>query len=154
MNELEEVSRRVRPLKVIWLSMIGGVLVATVVVILMIRAGVVRPIPALRTGSGATIAILLVLGLIGAQFVRRIVERPPASATRTQVAVKWQTGWLVGQGIKEAIGLLGLVVALLTGAPQWAMAFGAASAASMIMTPPWETELHHRLQDAEPDPDR
>jgi F0F1-type ATP synthase membrane subunit c/vacuolar-type H+-ATPase subunit K len=153
MNELEEISRRVRPLKTIWLAMIAGVVAATAVVLFLIRAAVVTPIPAFRTGAGATIAILLVLGLIAAQFVRRIVERAPASATRTQVAVKWQTGWIVGQAIKEAIGLLGLVVALLTGAPQWALAFGVASAASMLMTPPWETELHHRLQNAEPDPE-
>jgi hypothetical protein len=153
MNELEEITARVRPLKTIWLAMIAGVLVTTVVIMFLINAAAVRPIPALRAGAGSTIAILLVLGLIGAQFARKLVEKTTPSATRSEVARKWQAGWLVGQAIKEGIGMLGLVLALFTGASSWAMAFGAASAASMIMTPPWEAELLHRLQRAQPDAD-
>ena len=154
MNELEEISRRVRPLKVIWVGMVAGVVLFTGVAMLLIRMGAFTPIPALRAGAGMTIAIVLVLGLVGAQFVRRIVEKTPASATRSQVAAKWQAGWIVGQAIKEGIGLAGVVLAMLTGASSWAMAFGVASAASMIMTPPWEAELHERLQRAQPDPDQ
>jgi F0F1-type ATP synthase membrane subunit c/vacuolar-type H+-ATPase subunit K len=153
MNELEEITARVRPLRTIWLSMIFGVVLFTAVVMVLINQAVVTPIPVLRAGAGSTIAILLVLGLIGAQFVRKMIEKTPPSATRTQVATRWQTGWLVGQAIKEAIGMLGLVLALLTGAGPWAMAFGIASAASMVMTPPWEAELHQRLQRAQPDPE-
>src|SRR5688500_17170817 len=103
MNELEEITRRVRPLRIIWLSMIAGVVTFTVVVILLIRAAVVTPIPALRAGAGATIAILLVIGLIGANSVRKLVEKTPLGATRSQVAQKWQAGWIVGQAIKEGI---------------------------------------------------
>ena len=151
MHELEEIAQRVRPLKVIWLAMIAGVVAFTGVVYFLIISQTVRPIPALRAGAGATLAIVLVLALVGANYVRKIVEKTPPSATRSQVAAKWQAGWIVGQAIKEVIGLLGLVLALLVGASSWAMAFGVASAASMIMTPPWEAELRHRLQRAEPD---
>ena len=101
MNELEEITRRVRPLKTVWLAMIAGVVAGTVVVILLIRAAVITPIPALRAGSGAVIAIILVLALASARYVRKFVEKTPPSATRSQVAEKWQKGWLVGQTIKE-----------------------------------------------------
>jgi F0F1-type ATP synthase membrane subunit c/vacuolar-type H+-ATPase subunit K len=151
MHEIEEINQRVRPLRTIWLSMIAGVVAFTVVVLYLIGSQAVTPIPVLRAGAGSTLAIILVLGLIGANYVRKIVEKTPPSATRSQVARKWQAGWLVGQGIKEAIGLLGLVLALLVGASSWAMAFGIASAASMVMTPPWEAELRQRLQHAEDD---
>jgi len=151
MHELEEISRRVRPLRTIWLAMIAGVAVFTVVVLFLIGSQAVTPIPVLRAGAGSTLAIVLVIGLIGANYVRKIVEKTPPSATRSQVAEKWRAGWLVGQAIKEAIGMLGLVLALLVGASSWAMAFGVASAASMIMTPPWEAELRQRLQYAEDD---
>ena len=153
MNELEEISRRVRPLRTLWLAMIAGIVLFTVTVMFLIRIGAVTPIPVLRAGAGATIAIILVIAMVGAQYVRKLVEKTPASATRSQVANKWQAGWIAGQAIKEGIGLLGLVLALLVGVSSWALAFGAASAISMLMTPPWEAELLHRLQDAEPDPE-
>ena len=150
-HELEEIHQRVRPLRTIWLAMIAGVVGFTVVVLFLIGSQAVTPIPVLRAGAGSTLAIILVIGLIGANYVRKIVEKTPPSATRSQVAGKWQAGWLAGQAIKEAIGLLGLVLALLVGASSWAMAFGIASAASMAMTPPWEAELRQRLQYAEDD---
>jgi hypothetical protein len=153
MHELEEINKRVRPLRTIWLAMVAGVVLFTGVILYLIRAGAVAPIPLLRSGAGQTIAIVLVIGIIGAPWVRKIVEKTPPSATRSQVASRWAAGWVVGQAIKEAIGLTGVLLALFVGASSWAMAFGIASAASMLMTPPWEAELRHRLQRAEPDPE-
>lgn len=153
MNELQEIAARVRPLRTIWVALIIGMLVYTGVLLFLIRIGAVAPVQALRTGPGLYFAILLLLVLVGTQFVRRRVEKTPSFATRSEVASRWQTGWLVGQTIKEGVGLGGGVLGLLVGSSVWIMAFGVASALSMIMSPPWESELHKRLQNARPDPE-
>ena len=62
-----------------------------------------------------------------------------ASAT-PQLVTNWVSGVI-------EIGL-GVALALFAGVSSWAMAFGMASAASMLMTPPWEAQLRKKLQGA------
>ena len=149
-NDLEDVVRRVRPLRTIWLAGIAGVVLFTAVAMYLIRSAAVRPV-GLPYGVAVYTGMALAAGLFIAPFVRRRIEKTPSFATRGEVARRWQTGWLVGQAIKEGVGLAGLVLALLIGAATWALAFGIASSLSMLMTPPWEMQLYSRLRDARPD---
>ena len=150
LNDLEDIVRRVRPLRTIWLAAIAGMVLFTVVVMYLIRSGTVRPV-GLPYGVAVYTGIALAAGLFIAPFVRRRIEKTPSFATRSEVARRWQTGWLVGQAIKEAVGLAGLVLALLIGASTWAFAFGVASSLSMLMTPPWEMQLRDRMRGVQPD---
>ncbi len=142
-----------RPLKVIWLVMIAGLVACTVVVTYVLRKGLFGAAGSVRWGAAIYPGMVLAGGLFVAPFVQRLLEKAPSFATRSEVIRRWQTGWLVGQAIRESVGLGGLVLALLVGSPQWAFGFGVASALSMIMTPPWESQLIARLQRAQPDPD-
>lgn len=153
MNELLETYRRVRPLKVIWLVMIAGLVACTILVTYGLRKGLFGVAGSVRWGAAIYPGMVLAGGLFAAPFVRRRLEKAPSFATRSEVTRRWRTGWLVGQAIKEGVGLGGLVLALLVGSPQWAFGFGVASALSMMSTPPWETQLITRLQRAQPDPE-
>lgn len=150
MNDFEDIVRRVRPLRTLWLAAIAGMVFFTVVAMYLIRSGTVRPV-GLPHGIAVYTGMALAAGLFIAPFVRRRIEKAPSFATHSEVARRWQTGWLVGQAIKEGVGLAGLVLGLLIGATTWALAFGVASALSMLMTPPWEMQLNDRLRGARPD---
>lgn len=151
MNEFVEITRRVRPLRTIWLALIAGVVGATVAAYYLIRAQVVTPVDALRAGLGIYVGLVLLIGLGVAPFVRRRLERAGSWETRSQAADKWQRAWLVGQAIKEGVGLGGLVLSVFVGSIAWALAFGVASVISMLTTPPWEADLLRQLRSYPPE---
>ena len=143
----DEITARVRRLRVIWLALMFSVATFYLVVwFLLKRSGATefRAIPGLVPAAGIVAAILLL-----APIIRRRLEAAPRTAGPEEIASRWATGWLVGQAIKEAVGILGLVIALLAGSTSWALGFAIASVASMIMTPPWEHEVRLRIHRAE-----
>ena len=149
LTRYEEVRDRVRPLRIIWLMLLVSVAVFAGVVWLLLRRDVV---PTLPIGFLIYAGVVVALGLPVAPFVRRRVEASPPGADRGEVARRWQTGWLVGQVMKEGVGIVGLVLALLAGSELWALAFAVASVVSMLLTPPWERDLLARLRRAPPEP--
>jgi hypothetical protein len=144
MNEQEDQIRAVvKRLRILWAGMLMGVVTFAIVVwILIRRGGIGRP---MDSGMMATLAVIVALVLLVAPLVRRRLETTRRGASPAEIAQRWQVAWIVGQGIKEGVGIAGLVIGLLAGSTAWALGFAAASLGSMIMTPPWEHELRLRI---------
>jgi hypothetical protein len=150
MFEPDEITARVRRLRVVWAAMLMSVALFTAVVWYLIARGGVRGAPDLDPVLLGTLAVIVALGLLIAPMVRRRLEAIPRVALNDEIVRRWEHGWLVSQAIKEGVGLAGLVIALLAGSPSWALGFAVASLGSMVMTPPWEHELRLRLHRADP----
>ena len=148
MFQPDAISARIRPLRLIWLSLMLGVAVFFLVVWFLLKKHLYQP-PPLNPNLLAALAIGVVLLLPLSPIMRRRAERAPRTAGPDEIARRWQTGWIVGQALKEAVGLGGLVLSLLGGATTWAFAFALVSIVSMAMTPPWDHELRLRIHRAE-----
>jgi hypothetical protein len=142
----DQIRAVVKRLRIVWGAMLMSLAVfATVVWILLRRGGIGRP---LEPTMMATLGVIVALAMLLAPIVRRQLEKAPRGAGPNQIAQRWQVGWLVGQALKEGVGIVGLVVGLLAGSSAWALGFAVASLGSMIMTPPWEHELRIRIHRA------
>jgi hypothetical protein len=149
MFEPDEITQRIRRLRLLWGALLFSVAAFFVVVWLVLGKGGLEISKRLDPTLLGTLAVIVALGLLVAPLVRRRIEKAPRTAISDEIARRWETGWLVGQTIKEGVGLAGLVIALLAGATSWALGFAVASLGSMIMTPPWEHELRIRLHRAD-----
>lgn len=149
MFEPDAITARVRPLRIIWFALMMGVALFFLVVWFLLKQRLLQPPQGLSPSLLGALAIGVALLLPLAPVVRRRTERYPRTAGPDEIARKWQAGWIVGQALKEAVGILGLVLSLLAGATTWAFAFALVSIVSMAMTPPWDHELRLRIHRAE-----
>jgi hypothetical protein len=62
------------------------------------------------------------------------------------VAGRWFTATIVAMALREGAGILGLTLSLLAGSATWAVAFGVASVAAMILSWPRGEDLRERLR--------
>lgn len=149
MFEPDAITALVRRLRIVWFAQMASVAAFYLVVWFLLRKGGIgatgRLDPTLLGFFGGGVAATLLL----APIVRRRLERAPRGAGPDDIARRWQVGWLVGQAVKEFVGLAGLVVALLAGASTWAFGFALVSVVSMVMTPPWDHEVRLRIHRAE-----
>lgn len=143
----DEITAVTRKLRMIWLALLLSVAALNMVVWFLLRS---QRAPAVDIDSSVLVvgAVLVLSPLMLSPIVRRRIETPPRDATARQIVQRWQAGWIVGQAMKEAVGLGGLVLALLAGSTTWAWGFAGASLLSMFMTPPWEREVRARVQRA------
>jgi hypothetical protein len=146
MEHEDQIRSLVKRLRILWGAMLLSVATFTGVVwVILRRGGIGRPLdPNLLALLGVVVALALLL----APFVRRRLETASRGAGPDQIAQRWQIGWIVGQAIKEGVGLAGVVIGLLAGSTAWTLGFAVASLGSMIMTPPWEHELRLRIHRA------
>ena len=152
MFEPDELSERIRQLRIVWFALMMSVAVFASGVGFLLRSDGLELGQTLSRGVLTYGAIVVVLILPLAQIVRRKVQAVPPRATAEEVVRRWQTGWIVGQALREVVGILGLTLALLAGSITWVWAFAAASLVSMLLSPPWEHELRTRLRRAATDP--
>jgi hypothetical protein len=144
----DEITARVRRLRTIWLALMFGVALWFLVVWVVVKRRLFQG-PDVNPVMLGTLSIGVAMLLLLAPVLRRRLERHPRTAGPDVIAQRWQLGWIVGQALKEAVGLFGLVLALLAGALTWALAFALISIVSMAMTPPWDHELRLRIHRAE-----
>jgi hypothetical protein len=145
MQNPQDLSARVKPLKMIWFALMMGVATFYLVVWFLIKQEVVpaRPMP---PSFLLALGVIFLVPMLLSPFLRRRLETTPRGASEEEIARRWQAGWIAGQALKEATGIGGLVLALLAGSTAWALGFTVASVLSMMMTPPWETDLRRRIQ--------
>ena len=146
MFEPDELSGRIRRLRVVWFALMMIVAAFATVVGFLLRSDWVGFGQTLSRGTLTYGAIVTALILPLAQIARRKIQAVPPQATPEEVTRRWQAGWLVGQALREVVGILGLTLALLAGSIPWVWAFAAASLGSMMLSPPWEHELRIRLR--------
>ena len=152
MFEPDELSERIRQLRIVWFALMMSVAVLASGVGFLIRSDGLELGQTVSRGTLIYGAIVTVLILPLAQIIRRKVQAVPPRATAEEVARRWQTGWIVGQALREVVGILGLTLALLAGSITWVWAFAAASLVSMLLSPPWEHDLRIRLRRAAAEP--
>jgi len=152
MFEPDELSGRIRQLRVVWFALMMSVAAFAGVAGFLLRSGGLEVGQTLSRGALTYGAVVTVLILPLAQIVRRKVQATPPRAAAEEVARRWQAGWIVGQALREVVGILGLTLALLAGSITWVWAFAAASLGSMLLSPPWEHELRIRLRRTAADP--
>lgn len=148
MIEPDAISAVVRRLRVIWLALLMSVATLNAVVWFLLRSRAVSVASPLPPSTLTMLGVIVALTLVLAPYVRKRVEAAPSNATAEQIVSRWQTGWIVGQAMKEGVGIAGLAIAMLAGTTTWAWAFAIASLGSMILTPPWEHEVRRRVQHA------
>lgn len=147
MLQPDAITARVKRLRVIWIALLFSVAAFYLVVWFILKSR--GPSSGSLPPGLVPAAALVALALLAAPLVRRRLDRPSRTAGPDEIVRRWGLGWLVGQTIKEAVGLIGLVIALLAGSTAWALGFTIASIGSMIMTPPWEHEVRLRIHRAE-----
>ena len=152
MFEPDELSERIRQLRIVWFALMMSVAAFAGVVWFLLRSDGLELGHTLSRGALTYGAIVTVMILPLAQIVRRKVQAVPPRATAEEVTRRWRAGWIVGQALREVVGILGLTLALLAGSITWVWAFAAASLVSMLLSPPWEHELRTRLHRAAADP--
>jgi len=152
MFEPDELSKRIRQLRIVWFALMMSVAVLASGVGFLIRSDGLELGQTVSRGTLIYGAIVTVLILPLAQIIRRKVQAVPPRATPEEVVRRWQTGWIVGQALREVVGILGLTLALLAGSITWVWAFAAASLVSMLLSPPWEHDLRIRLRRAAAEP--
>ena len=146
MIQPDEIGARVKRLRVIWLALLFGVATFYLVVWFILKRGGLEG--ASRPPGLLPAAAIVALALLFAPLIRRRLEAFRRGASADEIARRWELGWIVGQTIKEGVGIAGLVIALLAGSTAWALGFAIASIGSMFMTPPWEHEVRLRIHRA------
>jgi hypothetical protein len=84
----------------------------------------------------AIFALALVLLVSAPSVQRAILKRYEAEGDPEALAAGYSTATLVAFALREAAGLLGFVLALLTGNPWWSWGRGGAALLAMIMDRP------------------
>lgn len=148
LNPLDPIAVRVKRLRIIWFALLLGVASFYLVVWFILKGGRDQLPPPMDPSYLIALGVLFLIPLLVSPFVRRKVEATPRDASEEAIADRWQAGWVIGQALKEATGIGGLVLALLAGSTAYAFAFTVASVLSMLMTPPWEHELRLRIHRA------
>ncbi len=113
------------------------------------RAVLPSPLPGMLAATGALL-------LVAAPLVeRRLLARQrqtPGGATAADRLDRYRTAKLVGFALREAAAVVGLVLALASGSPRWAVLFGAAAWVGMALGWPRARELPAPAAVAAPQP--
>ncbi len=126
-------------LRVICLAMIVGVVILGAVGAVLVRTGTVRPeaFPAAGTWSLAGVALLQLL--LAPVLERRIAAGGGAASAAADRARRAVGGKIVGFALREAAGILGVVLGLLTGELRWILGLGGLAVATMLLAFPRRT---------------
>jgi hypothetical protein len=142
----DPVAQAFRQAWVMILALAGGVTaLALVVVLLMGSEGASSWTGSLDPGvlpwfAGLAAVLLFLAPRIG----RAIAQRAPADAR--SVIGAWTAGALVTAGLREAVGVGGLVLGLLAGSLPWALGFAGASVGALLLGLPRREVLRERLR--------
>lgn len=125
-------------------SMMAGVVIFGALSLTLLASGDFQPrseaLPALLPFGLAAAAILMLLA--GPFIMRRLASEPASSAG--EVLQKHRTRVVVGYAIWEAAGVLGIILALVTGLTGWGFALAGAALLMMGMAWPKPRDLDFR----------
>lgn len=143
---------QVRRLPIVFIAMIAGLVLANGGALLAIARGgaepAAAPAAALRIALIATAVTLLVLAPLLETLVRNrdIPPASPRSPAATYVSAK-----VAGAALREAGGLVGMVLGLITGEWLWPALFGGLAIASLLLAWPRADERERAARDV-PEP--
>jgi hypothetical protein len=128
---------RYRRLVIVCGAIAMGLLMVNVVLAVLQVTGSLPPKTSLPQAVPLAIFTFALLLLVSAPSVQRaILKRYEAEGDSEALAAGYSTATLVAFALREAAGLLGFILALLTGNPWWSWGLGGAALLAMIMDRP------------------
>lgn len=146
MTQPETRDEQLRTLQMIVGSLVLGVGLFTGVAVYLIRSGTFGDTEELipLEAVGAVVAVLL----LTAPLVAGRLKDTPAGADRNTVYQHFQTGTIVGMALREGAGLMGGILAMLSGSLPWLLGLTGVSMLAMILAWPRRDDLEERLRRA------
>lgn len=139
---------QVRHLPIVFVAMIAALVIANGGALLAIARGGAEPAaaaaPAVRIALIATAVTLLVLAPLLETLIRGR-DIPPAS--RRSPAAIYVTAKIAGAALREAGGLVGMVLGLITGESLWPALFGGLAIASLLLAWPRADDRERAARD-------
>jgi hypothetical protein len=144
-----DAEARLRSLRILASALVLSVLfyVAVAAAVVQLREG--RPLggPLPRdseiVAAGLAGALILISTRLRQRLQARPLRFPPAAEPEPQPArhARYQRAVVVSLALREAVGMIGLVYALLAGEARWAMIFGLASVLALLAAWPRRREM-------------
>jgi hypothetical protein len=121
---------------------LAGVAVALVV------TGTVEPVLVTTPLLRGAVLVPAVLLLGAARALEARLRESPRGADPAEAAGRWLSGTVVGMALREAVGLLGGVIVLVTGDVLAGLALAAGALLVMLLAAPRQSDLARRLRGA------
>lgn len=129
-------------LRVVWMAMVGGTLLYTLVAYVLLLAGVIDVGsafgPEVMNYVGAFAVAQIVVSLV---VRRRLVAATPPGASREERMNHYFTACVVTLALIEGGGLFVITFSIITGVATWALVGGGAAVVVMVMARPLQSEL-------------
>ncbi len=134
------MQQRFTVLQIAWAALMFGVLACALAVYFMLTIGGLE-LAAMPVQVLTYVAPVAVVGMVGGTVLRRrFVDAIPAGVTPEQRMEKYLAAVIVGLAVTEGFGLLVITLALLAGAPTWALVGGGLATGVMALSGPQRDE--------------
>lgn len=144
MTQPEIRDEQLRTLQTIVGSLVLGVGLFAGVAVYLIRSGTFGETGALIALEA--VGVVVVVLLLTAPLVASRLKDAPAGADRDTVYQRFQTGTIVGMALREGAGLMGGILAMLSGSLPWLLGLTGVSMLAMILAWPRRDDLEERLR--------
>jgi hypothetical protein len=131
------VTNRYRQLFIICSAIAMSLVMVNVLLVILQVSGPLPPKTSLPRAVPLGIFAVSVVILMSAPAVQRaILKRYEAEGEPEALAAGYSTALIVAFALRETAGLLGFILALLTGNPWWSWGLGGAALLAMVMDRP------------------
>ena len=143
---LSDPDRAIQTARILTVALILGVAIYAAIAAGALASGTWTPSP-----EGAVPALLpwvaagAALVWAGAPLLQARLETVPPDAPPVRAIARWITAQILAMALREGPALVGITLALVAGSGAWAVGFGAAGAAVMLLAWPRGEALRHRL---------
>jgi hypothetical protein len=128
---------RYRQLVIVCSAIALSLVMVNVVLTILQVTGALPPKTSLpQTVPLALFTLALALLVFAPAIQRAVLKRYEAEGDPGALAIGYTTSTLVAFALREAAGLLGFILALLTGNPWWSWGLGGAALIAMVMDRP------------------
>jgi hypothetical protein len=143
---LSNPDRAIQTARILTVALVLGVAIYAAIAVGALASGAWTPspegpVPALLPWAAAAAALVWA----GAPLLRSRLETPPTGASPDRVVSRWLSGQIVAMALREGPALVGITLALLAGSGAWAVGFGAAGVAALLVAWPRGEALRRHL---------
>lgn len=129
-------------LRAVWMAMVGGTLLYTIVAYLLLLLGIVEAGgalgPSVMNLVGAFAVVQIALSLL---LRRRLVGAIPRNAPPEERMSRYFTACVITLALIEGGGLIVITLSIVTGVATWALVGGGAAVVVMLLARPVRSEV-------------